>query len=184
MENTIVVYKYDDQEIEFDLGKNVMVNATEMAKIFGKQPKDFLDNEQTKRFIKECLKKVNSPFISVEKVEDLVRSRKKSGTWMHRILALKFAAWLNPAFELWIYHTIDRIVFATARQIEETNHELAVLIAEEEALEERLTIDSDDFRRLKVIQLTKKQLAYRKGRVNKDQLDLFKEREKEARYGS
>jgi hypothetical protein len=30
---------------------------------------------------------------------------------MHRVLALKFAAWLNPRFELWIYSTIDRLLF-------------------------------------------------------------------------
>jgi len=28
------------------------------------------------------------------------------GTWIHERLALKFAAWLSPKFELWIYDTI------------------------------------------------------------------------------
>ena len=30
---------------------------------------------------------------------------------MHRVLALKFAAWLNPSFELWVYSTIETLLF-------------------------------------------------------------------------
>lgn len=44
-----------------------MVNATEMAKPFGKSPKDFLKTEQTKRFI-EALSEVKKILSS-----DLVR---------------------------------------------------------------------------------------------------------------
>ena len=108
----ILNFVYNDQEIEFrPVGSdNVMVNATQMAKVFGKLPKDFLILESTKNFISACLKKENSPFISVENEEDLVKSVQKSSTFMHRILALKFAAWLNPDFELWIYFTIDQIL--------------------------------------------------------------------------
>jgi hypothetical protein len=29
---------------------------------------------------------------------------------MHRVLALKFAAWLDPKFELWTFTTIDKIL--------------------------------------------------------------------------
>lgn len=108
----ILNFVYDDQPIEFKPNgeDNVMVNATQMAKIFGKLPKDFLILESTKSFIAACLKKENSPFISVKNEEDLVTSVQKSGTFMHRILSLKFAAWLNPDFELWIYYTIDQIL--------------------------------------------------------------------------
>lgn len=30
---------------------------------------------------------------------------------MHRVLALKFAAWLDPEFELWVYSTIEQLMF-------------------------------------------------------------------------
>ena len=69
-----------------------------------------MKNDDTKRFIAACLKKENSPFISVENESVLIDSRQKSGTYMHRILALKFAAWLDPDFELWIFHTIDKLI--------------------------------------------------------------------------
>ena len=44
--NTPIVYDYKGSKISFANGKNVMVNATEMAKTFGKYPKDFLVNKQ------------------------------------------------------------------------------------------------------------------------------------------
>lgn len=113
----IQIFQYNGQQIEFDLGKaNVMINATEMANISGKLVKDFLRNEQTKSFINECLKKENSPFLGIEKEEDLYISKQRTGTWMHRILALKFEAWLDPSFEIWVYLTIDKILFGTIRE--------------------------------------------------------------------
>jgi hypothetical protein len=42
---------------------------------------------------------------------------------MHRILALKFAAWLDPYFEVWVYTTIDKIIFGNYREIKEATVE-------------------------------------------------------------
>jgi hypothetical protein len=118
-ESTAVEFIYQDTEIHFLLGneKNVMVNATEMGNIFGKLSKDFLKNETTKAFIKECLKKENSPFLGIEKEEDLYVSKQKSGTYFHRILALKFAGWLDPSFELWVYSKIEEVLFGKAKAV-------------------------------------------------------------------
>jgi hypothetical protein len=108
----IVKFMYNDQEVEFlpAGNENVMVNATQMAKVFGKEVFDFMKNESTKCFISSALKTENSRFISVEKESDLIDSRQKSGTYMHRILALKFAAWLDPDFEFWVFYTIDKLI--------------------------------------------------------------------------
>jgi len=112
MENKIKKLNYNGSVIEFEVqNENVQVNATEMAKIFGTQVNEFLSNNNTKLFINECLKNGNSRFLGIENEEDLIVSKQKSGTWMHRVLALKFAAWLNPAFELWIYRTIENLIF-------------------------------------------------------------------------
>jgi hypothetical protein len=67
-----------------------------------------MKTEDTQMFIHECLKSENSRFFENGKTpseDDLVVSKQRSGTWMHRILALKFAAWLSPKFELWVYST-------------------------------------------------------------------------------
>ena len=52
--NTMQIQKFtfNDQVVEFDLKRNsLMINATQMGKIFDKLPKDFLKNESTKLFI-------------------------------------------------------------------------------------------------------------------------------------
>ena len=108
------VCNFEKKPVTFLLSKDngVMVNATEMAKIFGKEVARFMENDSTKNFINSCLKTRNSSFLNVKNVEDLYTSKQKSGTFMHRILALKFAAWLDPDFEVWVYSTIEEIHLA------------------------------------------------------------------------
>ena len=119
-------FQFGESVVNFEIdNKNVMVNATEMAKIFGKQVIAFMRNEDTQNFIQACLKSENSHFLNIEKEEDLYVSRQKSGTWMHRILALKFAAWLNPDFEVWVYSTIDEILFGEYTELENKIKETA-----------------------------------------------------------
>ena len=108
----IQTFEFNGAEIEFDFSPNkVMVNATEMAKIFDKKSIEFLDLQNTKAFIQACISGGNSHHLNVEKESDLVIIRPNKGTWMHRVLALKFAAWLDPNFEIWIYQTIDELMF-------------------------------------------------------------------------
>lgn len=128
----IVRFIYNKQEVDFIPGgnENLMVNATQMAKIFGRQVEAFTRNEGTQRFINECLKTENSRFLGIEKEADLIDSKQKSGTWMHRVLALKFAAWLDPAFELWVFVTIDTIILGHYREMREATIEK--LLAEKE----------------------------------------------------
>ena len=42
---------------------------------------------------------------------------------MHRVLALKFAAWLDPKFEVWVFSTIDRILLGHYRELKEATIE-------------------------------------------------------------
>jgi len=110
------IFEFNGQEVEFDLSSaNIMVNATEMAKIYDKDLWKFTKSDHAKAFIAECLKPSNGGFLGIQKEEDLIISKQRSGTWMHRVLALKFAAWLDPEFELWVYITIDKLMFGTTR---------------------------------------------------------------------
>jgi hypothetical protein len=115
-----MIFKKDYEGFKIDFEpfmkeRNVMVNATQMANVFGKKVTHFLENESTENFIFACLNSRNSDFLGVKNREDLVSGKQKSGTWMHRILALKFAAWLNPEFELWIFMTIEQMLFGFAQ---------------------------------------------------------------------
>jgi hypothetical protein len=121
----IVHFIYNEQTIDFlpNGNDNLMVNATQMAKVFGKEVFDFMKNDSTKNFISEALKTENSRFLGIKNEIDLIDSKQKSGTWMHRILALKFAAWLDPAFELWVFITVDKIILGHYREQREATSE-------------------------------------------------------------
>jgi hypothetical protein len=71
----VINFVYNDQQIEFEpMGKdNIMVNATQMAKVFGKDVSDFLTNSSTENFINSCLNNRNSGYLGVKNREDLVR---------------------------------------------------------------------------------------------------------------
>lgn len=167
-------FSYQDQDVEFNLTeRNLMVNATEMAKLFGKQVNEFLSNQQTKNFIEHCLKNGNSRFLNVKTEEDLVLSKQKSGTWMHRMLALKFAAWLNSDFELWVWSTIDNILFGYYREIEQDMKMSAVRKTKIEELKKNL-LDNPDFQMLESLEFEERQAIIRRTKRNKNQMDIFK----------
>lgn len=163
METKICVF--EENPITFALEKNngMMINATEMAKPFGKYPKDFLILESTKSFVNEALKKENSPFLGIECESDLVDSRQKSGTWMHRILALKFAAWLNPSFELWVYSTIENLLFGKHVQREQSFERTLKFQKELDELKDKPQKSGEDFERyLELDRALKHEKAVRK----------------------
>lgn len=111
METKICVFDENAISFAFDKDNSMMINATEMAKAFNAEVAHFMGNKDTKLFIDSCLKTRNSEFLGIKSVDDLYTSRQKSGTWMHRVLALKFAAWLSPDFEVWVYSTIEQLLF-------------------------------------------------------------------------
>lgn len=168
-------YTFDGNPVHFELfGDNIMVNATEMAKIFDAQVVAFLRNDGTKAFIEECLKSENSHFLNVNSEEDLVVSRQKSGTWMHRILALKFAAWLSPKFELWVWVTIDHILFGNLKKMEGMLKESAARRVRLNQLMTNLLLNPD-FLELQKLQIEERQGAYLRSKMSKKQRDFFEE---------
>lgn len=118
---------YQETQIHFLVNptdKNVMINATEMAKLFNKRSSDFLRLEGTQNFIKELIDNENSK-VDVADVQhqteekDVIQTTNKA-TFFHRKLALKFAAWLDVKFEFWIIDIIDHILFSKTERLSET----------------------------------------------------------------
>lgn len=137
----VLTRQYQGNEITFDLSnRNALVNANQMAKPFGAIITHFLNNESTERLIDAIVRNENSkidncqtrksefgnaeingsqtensefenaPFTRDDVVKT-VRGGANPGTWMHRKLAIQFAAWLDVDFQLWILETIDEILF-------------------------------------------------------------------------
>lgn len=125
MENTSIkkVFERNSGEqfpITFELKDGtLMVNATQMGKAFGelKKPVYFLRSKGTRGFINELKKEldengenshrsyVNEPYVTITKGRPSLR-----GTWMHERLALKYAAWIAPSFENWVYKNINDLL--------------------------------------------------------------------------
>ena len=51
LNNQLQIFRYNGSPVTFQKGGSVMVNATEMAKPFGKTAKDFLRNQSTQELI-------------------------------------------------------------------------------------------------------------------------------------
>ena len=110
-------FSYQGNEITFQLGNgDVMVNATEMAKVFNKRPVDWLNLSSTQEFI-QALREVRFPNITpaessglVETVRGQYSDGSKQGTWMHEDVALEFARWLSPTFKIWCNDHIKQML--------------------------------------------------------------------------
>lgn len=105
--NTSVVYDYKGSQISFMSGENVMVNATQMAKPFSKQPIDWLKTNQSKEYI-ETFSKLK--IISLADLVQVIKGGNNSGTWMHEDVALEFARWLSPSFAIWCNDRIKELL--------------------------------------------------------------------------
>lgn len=102
--NNPVVYDYKGSQISFISGENVMVNATQMAKPFGKNAGHWMRNQSTQEFINELAALRNC------KGSDLVKIENGIGCWMHEDVALEFARWLSPAFAIWCDDRIKELL--------------------------------------------------------------------------
>lgn len=107
-ENQIQIFQYNGSPITFNSGDSVMVNATEMAKPFGKSANHWLRNKSTEEFITELVR------LRICNLADLVQvtngGNGEQGTWMHEDVAMEFARWLSPSFAIWCNDRIKELL--------------------------------------------------------------------------
>jgi hypothetical protein len=167
------VFNNTEVDFQFDRESNVMVNATQMAKIFEKRVDVFLKSDHAKEFINVL---EFTPFGGNSeplKMDEIIKTKGQSGTWMHRLLALKFAAWLDPKFEVWVYSTIDFILFDYYKRLEESLKESAKRKNRIDELKNTL-LENPDFAELEQLELTEKQASYARTKQNRNQLEMFR----------
>ena len=132
------VYSYNGHDITFfnDLDSDVMINATEMAKTFGKTPKDYLRTQPAKELVEAVAKRHICLLTDIVKV---VNGGEGRGTWMHETVALDFAQWLSVDFKLWCTDRIKEFITngsAVLRNI--SRKELAKMLYDSELEKEKL----------------------------------------------
>ena len=116
----LLKYAYQGSEVTFSNGDNVMVNATQMAKAFGKQPIHWLRTEQSKRMIEAIAELQKCSTADLVRVIQGGNNLEEQGTWMHEDVALVFAQWLSPEFYLWCNERIKELIKNGVSDIRET----------------------------------------------------------------
>ena len=142
--NSLEKLKYNGRSVSFQYERsNLMVNATEMAEIFGKRVDHFLKSDQTHDFINELLKPENKIIFNISSKKDLIIAIRSRGTWMHEVLALNFAVWLSPSFHVWVYRTILSIVKNKYNALEMSLAESKIRNTEINRLKNKLSQNQD-----------------------------------------
>lgn len=110
-----------------------MFNATALLKQWNesagekKEIKKFFENQNTKEFISALIEEEN---LNGEKSAYLTsRGKYNGGTWMHPILFVKFAMWLNPRFEVKVIKFIYDQMIAYRNEAGDAYRELSVAVA-------------------------------------------------------
>ena len=117
-------FEYEGKTITFEFEDgNKMINASEMAKAFGKKVSNFLRLDETTYYI-SLLEKRYQEVLTKGNPKEVLRIIKGGlpelqGTWMDEKLALKFAAWLSPEFELWVYDRIQELLTTGKTEVRE-----------------------------------------------------------------
>lgn len=109
----IQTYNYEGSDISFEMNGKIMVNATQMARPFGKNPADFLKTQYANEFINalSVMKKIiTADLLKVKRGG----SPNEQGTWMHEDLAIEFARWLSPEFAIWCNDQIKQLIRSQA----------------------------------------------------------------------
>lgn len=122
MKTEVTKYDYNNSGITFTGRDDVMINATEMAKAFGKRPVDWLRLPSTEDFIKTLSEVRKSHFTNlIVTQKGNYSDGTNQGTWFHEDVAIEFARWLSPEFAIWCN---DRIKEILKNRISEQSEEI------------------------------------------------------------
>ena len=103
-------FNYDNISVAFR--NDGYLHATQIAKHFGKLPKDYLKTEQTQEYIAALADNCVRRKILTDKNQLVIIKQGgiEQGTWLHPKLAIHFARWLDPKFAVWCDEQIEHII--------------------------------------------------------------------------
>lgn len=106
---TSKTFSYNGNDVLFDTRDDVMVNATQLAKIYGKRPNDYLSLPATNQLINAITRKygISENQLVISKVGS---SHNGGGTWMHRLIVVDFCQWLDIDLKLWCTEKLDELM--------------------------------------------------------------------------
>ena len=132
MDSTGSIFNFHGSEVTFkNENGTVMVNATEMAKHFGKTPKDWTRTKQSQEFINSlsAVRQICITGLIIVKQG----GNSEQGTWMHEDVAIEFARWLSPVFAIWCNDRIKELLTkgSTSLNLPKTYQEALRALADE-----------------------------------------------------
>jgi len=103
--SNIIPFPYQGQAVRFSA--DGWINATDIAKRFGKRPAEWLRLPETERYLAALARHLNVGFS-----HNLIRAQRgrNGGTWLHPKLAVHFARWLDDDFAVWCDMQIDALL--------------------------------------------------------------------------
>lgn len=113
--------------------ENGYLNATKIAKHYGKQVRDYLINNRTQDYIRALNEHLSEAVKTASEQNQLVIVVKggksaEQGTWLHPKLAIDFARWLNPRFAVWCDMQIERMLTGSAQSLTAQITETAITL--------------------------------------------------------
>jgi phage antirepressor YoqD-like protein len=155
---TSKTFSYNGNDVLFDTKDDVMVNATQLAKIYGKRPNDYLSLPATNQLIKAITRKygISENQLVTSKAGS---SQNGGGTWMHRLIVVDFCQWLDIDLKLWCTEKLDELMrygmTATQPTLEQmiNNPDLVISLATQlkSEREEKARIEAESKRKDEVI---------------------------------
>lgn len=138
-------FNYDNISVAFR--NDGYLHATQIAKHFGKLPKDYLKTEQTQEYIAALADNCVRRKILTDKNQLVIIKQGgiEQGTWLHPKLAIHFARWLDPKFAVWCDEQIEHIISGSLKlepqqpALPQLNDELVLSIG-------RLLLQAQDMR--------------------------------------
>lgn len=112
--HNIIPFDYNGQFVRFSA--DGWINATDIAKKFGKRPGHWLELPATKEYLAALARHLNAG-----KSGSLVVSSKgrNGGTWLHPKLAVHFARWLDVDFAVWADMHLDAVLRGSGDALQE-----------------------------------------------------------------
>ncbi|MGE6564341.1 MULTISPECIES: KilA-N domain-containing protein [Pseudomonas] len=105
IESNVIPFHYQGQAVRFN--SEGWINATDVAKRFGKRPVDWLKQDETRQYMGVLAEALNC---DPESLLETRRGRYQSGTWLHPKLGVAFARWLDLKFAVWADLHIDALL--------------------------------------------------------------------------
>lgn len=105
--SNVIPFHYQGQAVRFN--SEGWINATDVAKRFGKRPVDWLKQSETRAYLDALAEALTCDAESLVETSK-ARADRGGGTWLHPKLAVAFARWLDLKFAVWADLRIDALL--------------------------------------------------------------------------